>query len=342
MTNVALVGCAHIHTPGFVKRLQERPSINVKYVWDHDSERAAQNAAELNSVTVTDVNKIWNDSGVVAAIICSETDLHEDLVLAGAAAKKHLFVEKPLGIGTADAYKMADAIKEAGVLFQTGYFMRSIPYNLFLREQIEKGNFGQITRIRLSNCHGGSLGDWFTPRWLWMTDPKVAGVGAYGDLGTHVLDILLWILDGNVTRVTAVLDTALARYGEACDEYGEGLLQFDNKVLATIAAGWVDVADPVRIMVCGTEGQASVINNELFFKSEHVEGADGQTPWTDLPKAWPHAFELFLDAVIGAEPPTGLTAIPLVSPAEAARRSAIMEAMYMAAHKQTWVKPERP
>ncbi len=39
-TNVALVGCGHIHTPGFVKRLQARDDINVTAVWDHDAERA--------------------------------------------------------------------------------------------------------------------------------------------------------------------------------------------------------------------------------------------------------------------------------------------------------------
>ncbi len=46
---LALVGCAHIHTPGFVKRIQARNDVQVKYVWDHDPERAAQRAGELNA-----------------------------------------------------------------------------------------------------------------------------------------------------------------------------------------------------------------------------------------------------------------------------------------------------
>jgi predicted dehydrogenase len=329
MIETALIGCAHIHTPGFIKRLQARDDVKVTAVWDHDGARAQKRAGELDAAVVQDLDAIWSNPAIQAVVICTETDRHEPLVLAAAAAKKHLFVEKPLGMGAADAYRMADAIAEAGVLFQTGYFQRGNPHTLFLKEQIDKGAFGRITRVRHSNCHGGALGDWFTPEWLWMTDLKQAGVGAFGDLGTHSLDILMWLL-GDVTSVTATLDTAIDRYPN-CDEFGEGLLRFANGVVGSLAAGWVDVADPVKVIVSGTEGHAYVSGNDLFFKSSQVEGADGAGPWRDLPEAWPHAFELFFDAV------GGKAGIPLVGAHEAAARSAVMEAMYQAAAQQTWV-----
>src|SRR5215216_5925983 len=135
MRQLALVGCGHIHTPGFIKRLNNRSDVKVKYTWDHDRERAKRHAPQLNSEVVDDLSTIWNDPDIEAVIICSETDRHESLVLAAAAAKKHMFVEKPLGMGAADAYKMAAAIEKAGVFFQTGYFMRGDPVNQFLREQ---------------------------------------------------------------------------------------------------------------------------------------------------------------------------------------------------------------
>jgi len=332
MTQLALVGGAHIHTPGFVKRLNNRTDVTVKYVWDHQAERAEKWAGELSSQIVTDLNAVWSDAEIEGVIICSETDRHEPLVLAGADAKKHLFVEKPLGLGADDAYKMANAIEQAGVLFQTGYFQRGNPIHQFARTQIQQGNFGQITRTRHSNCHSGSLGDWFTPEWLWMTDPAQAGCGAFGDLGTHSLDILLWLM-GHVTSVTANIDVATGRYGD-CDEYGEGLLKFDNGAIGSLAAGWVDVAHPVNFILSGTEGHLYVVNNALYFQSEHVSGADGKEPWTDLPAAWPHAFELFLDALTGQED------VPLVGAQEAALRSAVMEAMYAGARTQQWVAPK--
>lgn len=334
MEQVALVGCAHIHTPGFVKRLQARDDVQVKVVWDQQKERAQKWAAELNSQIPDELDAVWSDDDVSAVIICSETNRHQPLVLAAAAAQKHMFVEKPLGLAAVDAYRMADAIEAAGLLFQTGYFMRGNPIHLFLKEQIEQGHFGHITRFRHTNCHAGSLGDWFTPDWLWMTDPAQAGVGAFGDLGTHSLDIMLWLM-GGAAQVAATVQVVTGRYGENCDEMGEALIKFENDVIGSLAAGWVDVAHPVNLILSGTEGHAYVCNGELFFKSEHVAGADGKSPWTDLPEAWPHAFELFLDAVVGQED------VPLVSVREAAERSAVMEAMYEAAAKESWVTPKR-
>ena len=112
-TYVALVGGGHIHTPGFVKRLNERAGVAVKYVWDHDPARAQKRAEALNAPVVSDLAQVWKDPEVAAAIVCSETNRHEGLVLAGAAAGKHLFVEKPLGMGAVDSNRMADAIEKS-------------------------------------------------------------------------------------------------------------------------------------------------------------------------------------------------------------------------------------
>lgn len=331
MVQVALVGCGHIHTPGFVKRLQARADVTVKYVWDHQGERAAKQAEALGARTTADVGDIWADPTIAGVVICSETDRHEPLVLAAAAARKHMFVEKPLGMAAADAYRMAAAIRQAGLLFQTGYFQRGIPYNQFLREEIAAGYFGQVTRIRLTNCHAGSLKGWFDAEWRWMADPAQAGIGGFGDLGTHALDLLLWMM-GEVKDVTATVRVVTGRYGD-CDETGEGILNFANGAIGTLAAGWVDVAHPVTHIVSGTQGHAYVANGKLFYQSEHVAGADGKEPWEKLPEAWPHAFELFLDALNGKQ-------VPLVGVDEAARRSAVMEALYEAARTRAWVTPQ--
>lgn len=337
MLTLALVGTAHIHTPGFVKRLNARDDVQVKYVWDHQPERAEKWAGELNTQVIDDLQAIWDDAGIAGVVICSETHRHEELVLAAAAANKHMFVEKPLGMGADDAYRMAEAIERAGVLFQTGYFMRSQGIHRFLRDEIAQGHLGKVTRVRMSNCHSGSLGGWFDTDYRWMADPAIAGCGAYGDLGTHRLDIMLWMM-GDPVRVTADVGVATGRYGD-CDEYGEGMCKFEGGAIGVLAGGWVDLADPVPILISGTEGHAYVCQGQLYYKSSHVEGADGKEPWTDLPEDLPHAFELFLDAVGHSVSALGQD-VPLVDVREAAVRSAVMEAMYEAAKTGTWVKPK--
>jgi len=237
-------------------------------------------------------------------------------------------------MGAGDAHRMADAIEAAGVLFQTGYFMRGEPVHQFLRGQMAAGSFGTLSRIRHTNCHAGSLRGYFDTEYRWMADPAQAGIGGFGDLGTHSLDIMLWLMEAAagapaVAAVTAAVGVATGRYGD-CDEYGEGLLKFAGGVVGSLAAGWVDIAHPVRLLISGTEGHAYLANGKLFFQSSHVLGADGQQPWEDLPPAWPHAFELFLDALNGHD-------VPLVTAREAALRSEVMEALYRGAHTQSWV-----
>lgn len=340
MATLAFVGCAHIHTPGFVRAIKARPDVKVKSVWDPSPARSGPWAKELNATIATDYRDIYADPEIQAVIICSETKRHEELVLPAAAAKKGLFVEKPLGFTAQDARKMADAIEKAGVLFQTGYMRRGDEKHLFLKEQVAKGAFGKITRVRGSNCHNGALGGWFDARptdpandWRWMADPKLAGCGAFGDLGTHMLDILIWLI-GDVTAATAQVDQGTGRYGD-CDETGEGLMRFSNGAIGTVAAAWTDLADPLTLVVSGTEGYAYVLHNQLYFQSKHIEGADGKQPWTKLPEKQSAGFEAFLDAV------TGKKGAALVTAREAAYRSAVMEAMYEGARQGKWIAPKQ-
>lgn len=325
---VAVVGGAHIHTPQYVNALKNRPGVKVKAVWDHDSARAEKIAGELSSKT-SDLNAIWSDPEITTIVVCSETDRHHDLVIAAAEARKHMFVEKPLGITARDSFAMAAAIEKAGVLFTTGYFMRTAPEYQFLKQQIAKGAFGKITRVRGSNCHSGSLGGWFDGEYRWMADPKIAGVGAYGDLGTHALDIMMWLL-GGIESATADIKEITNRY-PGCDETGEGLLKFDSGVIGTLAAGWLDVADPVKLLISGTEGHAALINGQLFFQSKNVDGATGKEPWKDMPAALDPPIQQFLNAA------EGKTVDTLVKPSEAAARVAVMEAAYKGAKTNSWV-----
>lgn len=326
---VALVGCAHIHTPGFVDLLKGRSDVRVSLAWDHDRARAEKSAKKLGAEVVDHQETIWNNPKIKAVVICSETNRHHDLVLAAARAGKPMFVEKPLGINARESEQMAQAIEKAGLPFTTGYFMRTEPRHLFLKSEIEKGHFGKITRIRGSNCHAGSLKGWFDTEWRWMADPSIAGVGAFGDLGTHKLDILMWMM-GEVESVTASIQVVTHRYGD-CDESGEGLIKFKNGTIGSLAAGWLDVDDPVQLVISGTEAHAVILNDQLYYKNDKIPGADGKAAWTDLPKGPRAPLHQFIDTILGKGPQ------PLVPVREAAARVHVMEAMYKAAKKHTWV-----
>jgi predicted dehydrogenase len=342
MTNIAFVGCAHIHTPGFINMLSRRNDVKVTAVWDPDTRRSTFRGQQLSAKVAPNAEAIFADDSIKGVVICSETNRHEALVALAAKAKRHLFAEKPLGMGAKDGYAMADAIQAAGVLFQTGYFQRSDAKNRMVKDLIAKGALGRITKVYASNAHTGAIGNWFAARpemyhdeWRWMADPKIAGVGAFGDLGTHALDILLWWL-GDVSLATAQIDAVTNTY-DGCDESGQGLMRFISGATGVLNAGWVDHADPVKYLVSGTEGHAAIIHDKLHVVSRKDARFDGSSPVrnNEMPAQGPHAFELFLDALVGKN-----LVVPLVGAREAAYRSSVMEAMYDGAKSNTWVAPK--
>ena len=159
--------------------------------------------------------------------------------------------------------------------------------------------------------------------------PSKLVAGRLAICGTHMLDILIWLM-GDVDKVDRRVAGGTKRYGD-CDELGESIIQFKSGALGTLAASWDDIADPISLVISGTEGYAYVLNGKLFFQSKHVEGADGKHPWTKLPQEKSAGFAAFLDAIEG-KPHSDL-----VTATEAAYRSKVMGAMYEAASINHWV-----
>src|SRR5580704_674371 len=98
MTEIAFIGCAHIHVPGFIRMLSDHPEIRVKTAWDHDEARGRKYAEQMKAEFVPDLKKVLRDKSLAGVIIASETDRHREHVFAAAKAKKNMFVEKPLGL----------------------------------------------------------------------------------------------------------------------------------------------------------------------------------------------------------------------------------------------------
>jgi predicted dehydrogenase len=322
-TRLGWIGTAHIHTPGFASEVLKR-GLECAGVWDHDSTRAETNAEKLGG-KVASISELAQDGSIDGYVICSETVHHLDLVGQLVATGKPMFLEKPMGASAEQSKAIYKLLDEHKIVFQTGYFSRGVPSFRTLKQKVDDGFFGTITRVRASNCHSGALGGWFDTDWRWMADRSQAGVGAFGDLGTHVLDLLIWIF-GGVSAATGVLSTGTARY-EGCDEVGEALLKFSNGIIGTLAASWDDVADPNRLEVSGTKGHATLGADLL------IAGADGKFEKAELLEQVPSGFGAFLDNLDGKK-------VDLVTSKEAAQRDVTMDAIYQGAATQSWVEIE--
>jgi predicted dehydrogenase len=319
-TRLAWIGTAHIHTPGFTNEVLKR-GVECGGVWDHDGERASNNAVKLGGEVRT-IPEMVGDPSISGFIVCSETVQHLELVEQLVGAGKPMFIEKPMGFDAAQSQKILKLLEDHKIVFQTGYFSRGSANIRALKKMVDDGFFGTVTRVRASNCHSGALGGWFDTDWRWMADRSQAGVGAFGDLGTHVLDVLMWIF-GGVSAATGVLSAGTNRY-PGCEEVGEALLKFSNGIIGTLAASWDDVADPIRIQVAGTKGHAT-LGADLM-----AAGADGKFAKVESGEGVPAGFGAFLDFLGGAD-------VELVTAREAAARDSVMDAIYRGAESQSWV-----
>src|SRR5699024_8557612 len=102
-----------IHTPNFANMLAKADDMETRYVWDPDSAVSKARQKITGGKIIDSFDEALADSDVDGVVICSQTNRHEELVSAAAKAKKDMFVEKPLGMGAADANKMAQQIEEA-------------------------------------------------------------------------------------------------------------------------------------------------------------------------------------------------------------------------------------
>jgi predicted dehydrogenase len=134
--------------------------------------------------------------------IVTPNNSHAEIAIAAAKAGKHIICEKPLARNTVESKRMLDAVKEAGVKHMVAFNYRRVPAVALAKKYIEEGAIGKILNFR-----GTYLQDWSADpnsplSWRFRTD--IAGSGAVGDTGTHVIDFARYLV-GEISEVMGML-----------------------------------------------------------------------------------------------------------------------------------------
>jgi predicted dehydrogenase len=136
--------------------------------------------------------------------IVTPNDSHAEIAVAAAAAGKQIMCEKPLARTGNEAQRMLDAVIAAGVVHMVAFNYRRTPAVALARRYIEEGRIGRILNFR-----GTYLQDWSADPdgpLSWRFQKKVAGSGAVGDIGTHVIDLARYLV-GEIAAVNALVKT---------------------------------------------------------------------------------------------------------------------------------------
>ncbi|CAL9617751.1 Gfo/Idh/MocA family protein [Streptomyces sp. enrichment culture] len=209
---VAVVGfgwMGRVHTRAYARVLHHYPRLAVRpelvAVAEEVPGRAEEAAEQFGfAVATRDWREVAADPRVEAVSVTAPNFLHREIGAAMAAAGKHLWIEKPVGLTLADARAVADAVAGAGVQGSVGFNYRNAPAVERARDLIAAGEIGTVThaRVRLFSDYAAHPESALT----WRYERARGGSGVLGDLASHGVDLARYLL-GDLTELTA--DTAV-------------------------------------------------------------------------------------------------------------------------------------
>jgi predicted dehydrogenase len=222
----------------------------------------------------TDWREVVADPDIDVVDIATPNNLHAEIAIAAAEAGKHIICEKPLAPNAADAKSMLDAVEKAGVVSAVAFNYRRTPAVVLAKKYIDEGAIGNILNFR-----GTYLQDWSADPngpLSWRFQKAVAGSGAVGDIGSHVVDLARYLV-GEIAEVNSILSTYITE--RPLQSSGFDSLGASSK--SGGPRGTVDVEDESVTLVKFRDGAVGSIeatrnawgrNNFITFEIHGTEG----------------------------------------------------------------------
>ena len=219
-----------------------------------------------------DYRALCRSQNVDVVHITSPNKVHIEQSLEALSAGKHVVCEKPMGMNSRQTSKLIEALQRAGSsrpVFAVNYMCRFFPAVLQMRAMIRRGKLGRIIHVQ-----GHFLQDWLLKDtdYNWRLQASEGGkLRAVGDIGTHWIDTVSFILGAKAQSVFATLETVhkvrqrprgevktfaeakspdLISYKVDTEDFGNLLLRFGrakeghasgviaNALISQVAAGW--------------------------------------------------------------------------------------------------------
>jgi predicted dehydrogenase len=178
-----------------------RPSLEV--ICTTTPQGAAEKARQFGFARGTaDWRDLVTDAKIGAVVIASPQGTHREIALAAFVAGKHVFCEKPLGLGLADSRIMLDAARRSGLIHMTGFNYIRTPASQLARQIIAAGEIGDITWFRGEHTED-FCADPDQPA-SWRTRGRANG--NMGDLSPHIINAALALM-GPIDSLCADIET---------------------------------------------------------------------------------------------------------------------------------------
>lgn len=222
---IGFIGCGGIatskHFPGMGFYKDE---LDMCAFCDLVEERAKKAAEEYGSPDVkvyTDYKELLADPEIDAVHVLTPNVSHCEITVAALEAGKHVLCEKPMAAKTEDAKKMLDASIRTGKMLTIGYQYRHFEVNKVAKKVVDEDYLGEVYYAEATNMRRRGV-----PTWGVFTDKEQQGGGALIDIGTHALDLALWMMDDY--EVDYVVGTSFEKLGRLLKPEQQGQMKWDG------------------------------------------------------------------------------------------------------------------
>jgi len=279
-----------------------RASRNAELIAIQKRDRAAasEKAAALSiPLSFSTVGELVRHPEVDAIYIASANSAHYSETLAAAAAGKHVIVEKPMAMNADESAEMISACKKAGVQLMVAHMLRFSPLLVRMKEMIRNGEIGESISASSGFMYNAGLS-----QRKWLFDRAIAGGGPVYDIGVHCIDTLRFLLDDEVTDVSAILQPLPT--SARTEETGLVTLRFSKGIAASVYSSFRAPFRRTFIEVVGTKGmlrafQFTTVQTtvQLIREYESPEGRiDSVVEEISIPNLYITQIEKFAESIL--------------------------------------------
>ncbi|MGI6578901.1 MAG: Gfo/Idh/MocA family protein [Saccharofermentanales bacterium] len=280
----------------------------------------------FNKIT-TDYKEILSDPEIDAVVILTKVDLHAEMSIAAAKAKKDIFMQKAIGLSLEEAQEIIDTAREEGVKLTISFMHRYFDESIKAHDIIQEGTLGDLQFVRMRNS---------------VKNPESV-IASYGgcimDIGSHGMDLIRYLFGQEVKRVKSMFHqgSGIGTSGWNSNLNGDELFAFllyeledGTKVIHEILWSHIAKTDRFEVEISGRRGSLLVRNTltgaklHLGIAENGVEnGIEWSSPEVEESFFGQYQHQLFIDDLrFGKnESATGEDGFAPLAILEAARRS---------------------
>ena len=287
---IAIVGCGGIanqkHMPSIKANADKAEMVAFCDIIPERAEKAAKEYGVEGAKVYTDYKEMLADTSIEFDVVhvCTPNVAHCPITVAAFEAGKHVMCEKPMAHNTEDARKMIDAWKKSGKKFTIGYQNRLRDDTQTLHASCEAGELGEIYFAKAHALRRRAV-----PTWGVFPNKALQGGGPLIDIGTHALDITLWMMNNyEPESVSGQVFYKLGRQedGPAGNVFGPwdpktfevedsafGLVKMKNGATIYLEASWalnVLKSMEASTTLCGTKAGAEIHHGGSYPQDELI------------------------------------------------------------------------